>query len=179
MKLRASTLIVLSSICVIAQAGTDLGPSIGWYRPLNAKMRNALGSSWARFGIGPVSTRNVASSQQVNGDWQILSVDKFGNRALLIAATFGTRMPLSSGNGSNAVQPYIALRAGPAYLDYAIGSGASRIEKKRFGWNINAEAGLNVSNAARISVRYDRWSRHNNFNFDGVSLNLSFKVGSF
>lgn len=166
----------LMAVGAAAQAELAIGPKFGAYFPTSGKTRRALGDVWYGFGLGPVDTKGQQKQVAGSSDLRFVTRDTRGNRFLMISPSVGISYRLSEGN-SNQFAPYFALRGGPAYFDYAIGSGASRVSKRRWGYNINAELGATLSDSARIAFRYDKVSQFDGFKFDGYTVEFLFRVG--
>lgn len=171
------TFTALVSLSAIACAGgLRIGPKASVFYPADKKTRNALGSTWFGIGLGPVGTTGPREKSKLDSDLRIMSRDSRGNRFFMISPSVGPMISLGDPNQRGFV-PYAAVRVGPAYFDYAIGSGNARIKKKRLGFNLNAELGATLSDSGRLSVRYDTMSRFDGFKFDGLSLELMFSLG--
>ncbi|MBL8086905.1 MAG: hypothetical protein JNM85_02395 [Chthonomonas sp.] len=176
-KLNLSVLFV-AALVVSAQAELRIGPKVGAFQPTAKKTRDALGSTWFGFGFGPVDTRGSTERSQIGSDFRVLTRNSRGNRFLMISPSYGPTITLGDPNSQGAV-PYVAFRVGPSYFDYGIGTGAARVSKKRLGYNLNMELGATLSNAGRLALRYDRVSRFDGYNFDGLSLEFMFSIGRF
>lgn len=152
-----------------------IGVSLGAFYPAQKKVRDALGSQWLAIGIAPVDV-NPDAKVEFSSDFQVLTRRKSGNRLLLINPSYGVTLRLSEDREAKAA-PYFSARTGPVYMDYAIGSGATRVSRRELGWGANAEVGIKFNKAAKAFVRYDTMTRSRGFQFDGVSVGLEVGVG--
>lgn len=169
------TAIVSLSVAVSA-GGLRIGPKASVFYPSDKKTRNAFGGTWYGFGLGPVGTTGPREKSRLDSDLRIMSRDSRGNRFFMLSPSVGPMVTLGDPNQRGFV-PYAAVRVGPAYFDYAVGSGNARIKKKRLGFNLNAEVGATLSDSGRLSLRYDTMSRFDGFKFDGLSLEFMFSLG--
>ncbi|MBS1704454.1 MAG: hypothetical protein JST40_01160 [Armatimonadetes bacterium] len=167
-----------SATMAIAADTINIGTGLGVYLPSDRKIRNALGSQWFSIGFRPVAVSS-GKNTSMGTDLNFIAREKSGNKLFIGTYTFGTTVNLAEPGGNNAAVPYVSARAGIAYFDYGIGSGASRISKKRFGYDGNVEAGVTVNRIARAYVRYDLLSRHDGFKFDGLTLGVEISLGRF
>ncbi|MCB0825271.1 MAG: hypothetical protein KDC26_03715 [Armatimonadetes bacterium] len=179
LSLLAVAAIVAAPVFATAQ-DRYFGPDVGFFYPSNATMRAALGDQWISFGASSMSTGNYQSSA-LGTNWNAVSQNKNGNSVFMASYSLGTMQLLGGNRGmvGGGMQPFLALRGGLSYIDYAIGAGAGRTSAKKFGYNANAELGIHLSQQFVVSARYDIYSRHDGFTFDGLTLNLRYGLVRF
>lgn len=154
------------------------GVDVGFYRPTSGEIRDAFGDSLFRFGLRPFENR-ITKDWKFAVDVTILSARSGDDRLLAIPLTFGfTR---SFGNPEDTAIPFVQVAAGPAYYDYAIGrdveaegTTTERVKDRKWGSNVNLEAGVMFNRRFSVSVRGDWYSKTDDFDFSGVSLTLSY-----
>lgn len=173
----------LVAIPMIAQAQYNeryAGPEIGIFIPSDPDLRNALGGTWYSFGVSTMRQGNVVK-RNLGTNFNVISQSKNGNKVFLGSYTLGLVMPLGStgmGNLNTDFQPYVALRGGLNYTDYAITQG-TRLSAKRLGYNINAELGIQVGDRFTVSARYDLSPGYDGFDFNGLSFSLKYGLVKF
>jgi hypothetical protein len=164
-----------------AQNSRFAGPEIGVFLPTDADLRKALGSQWYSIGVSTMKQGSVVQ-RNVGTNLNFISQSKNGNKVFLASYTIGLVMPLGGndiGNLNTDFQPYVAVRAGLNYTDYAITSGSQRLGGKRIGYNANAELGFQIGDRFTLSARYDFSPDYAGFNFDGISLALKYGIVKF
>ena len=156
------------------------GPEVGIFFPSNAAMRAALGDEWISFGASTMTTGSFRGTP-IGTNWNAVSQSRNGNTVFIASYSLGTMQFLGDNRGraSGGLQPFVALRAGVSYIDYAIGSGLNRTSAKRVGYNANAEFGVQITQQFVVSARYDIYSRYDGFTFDGLTLNLRYGLVRF
>lgn len=173
------SLAVLASSAVFAQ-DRFIGPEFGIFIPSDSDLRAALGDSWISFGLSTMS--NGEQSSLLGSNWHFISQERNGNKVFMASYTLGTLISLGGNNryrNNGSGQPYFAVRGGLSYIDYAIGVGAGRQSAKAIGYNANAEVGFKFSDQLTLSARYDVFSKHDGFSFDGLSINLRYAMIRF
>ncbi len=154
------------------------GPEFGIFIPTDNKLRDALGSSWYSIGISTMKESQVMQ-RRMGTNLNMITQAKNGNKVFIGSYTLGLVQPLGEFNQRSDFQPYIALRAGLSYTDYAIGVGINRVGGKRIGYNANAEFGILIGDRLSLAARYDVSSDYDGFSFDGLSLTLKYGLLKF
>ncbi|MCX7800707.1 MAG: hypothetical protein N2109_10235 [Fimbriimonadales bacterium] len=154
----------------------DLSITLGVYLPSGGEVRDALGGEWLNVGISP-TPRRLSDRWTLVGDVELISGRGNGNTVLLAPVTLGFGREFR-GSGRGPV-PFAAVRAGLAYMDYAVDTTGGRVSGKRIEPTANAEVGLQLSDAARLSLRYDAFPTVDGLRFDGLSLSLQVRALSF
>ncbi len=173
-----------------AQADPYLGPFVGVFFPNDSDLRDEMGNSWFSFGASRVRIDKY-QEQNIGYDWNAFSQSKSGNKVFMVAGTIGITRPF--GRPGDASRPYVAIRGGLSYIDYAVGtpSGgggggegvpaalADRVSGKRIGFNANVEVGVNVGERLNLAVRYDLMPTYDGLSFSGLSLALKYGIARF
>jgi hypothetical protein len=157
-----------------AQGGIQdlpISGEVGIFRPVSSGLRNALGSNWFSFGVGPARIYSK-DGMRADTDFQVVSHQKNGNRILMLIPSIG--MVKVFGKPEDMAKPFVAVRAGAAYLDYGITTGGTRHTTRRGGFTSNAELGITIGDRLTLSARYDWLPRFDGLQFDGVSFSLSY-----
>jgi hypothetical protein len=150
------------------------GPQVGFFFPRSSVLQDALGDSWFSFGA---SRMRVFKAQQgkLAYDWNAIGQKNDGSTVFILTGSVGFVVPLSQ-QGAD-FEPYVALRAGLAYIDYAVDTSGGRESGKVLSPNANAALGFNINRRVNLEVRYDVWSSYEGLTFDGLTLAL--RVGLF
>lgn len=155
-----------------AAADSYLGVRVGSYFPTSSEISDKLGANWYTFGISGVTTERP-DGLEFNYDWNLINRDRGGNHIFIVSPTFGIKYGLSG--PESETQPYVAVRAGLAYIDYGITrDSGQRFSAKRVGYNTNAEIGINLNQNVNLALRYDFFSEFDEFSFDGFTVELSY-----
>jgi len=157
-----------------AQSESYFGPQVGVFMPQDQALRDALGDQWFSFGASRIRLFRINESK-LAFDWNGVGQSKDGSTVFIFTGSFGYVIPFSSVGSST--QPYAALRAGAAYMDYAVETSGGRVSGKRLGANANAALGMNFSDRFNVEVRYDVWSEFDGLSFNG--LTLAARIGLF
>lgn len=164
-------------MCSVAMAQKFvLGVRAGTTMPMSAETRRAFGDQWFSFSITPFPSESKKGLRQ-GADFNITTRNQSGNRLALWRPSYG--FSRAFGDDQANLVPYIAARVGPVYADYAINTPGGRVSEKKFGWGANFEFGFVFSQKFIISARYDLMSKFNNFDFNGITLQATLKIGSF
>ncbi len=150
------------------------GPQIGVFIPRSQVLRDALGETWLSFGASRVRVFQ-ANQGKLAYDWNAVGQRKDGSNLFILTGSIGYVIPFASPAADT--QPYVALRAGLAYIDYAVNTPSGRESGKVLSPNANAAFGINFSNRVNLEVRYDVWSSYEGLSFDGITVAL--RVGLF
>lgn len=170
-------LICVAPVPALAQDSVAIGGSVGVYVPTDSATRDALGSSWFSWGIGPVQISS-ANGRRVSSDLGFLIRKNGGNKLFMLRPTMGFSQSFGDPTKTSAV-PYVALRTGPAYADYSITRFGVYSSDKKIGWNGNVELGVVFNQVFAISARYDVMSKFNDYNFNGWTLSARFQIARF
>ncbi len=150
------------------------GPQIGVFIPRSEVLRNALGETWLSFGASRV--RVFKSNQgKIAYDWNAVGQRNDGSNLFILTGSIGYVIPFAPPGAGT--QPYVAIRGGLAYIDYAVDTPSGRESGKVLSPNGNAAFGINFNNRVNLEVRYDVWSSYEGLTFDGISVAL--RVGLF
>lgn len=155
-----------------------IGPEFGFFIPTDSKLRDALGSQWFSIGLS-TSREGELLRNRLGSNTNFISQSRNGNKVFIGSYSIGLFAPIGDGRPGGGTRLYWAARAGVSYIDYAIGAGAARESGKRIGYNANAEIGILFTDRLALSARYDVNSRHDGFNFDGLSLQLRYGIARF
>lgn len=158
-----------------------LGPSAGIFMPSSSTLRDALGDSWVSIGIGV--TNGAQIKRKAGMDWNFISQNSRGNRALIVTPSFGIMIPFQDQQvvGSVGAQFYGAARAGVSYIDYGITRPGTTVRDsaRRFTLDGNVELGAALGQMWRAYVRYDLMQKVDDFDFSGLSLGVSYSLFKF
>ena len=172
-------LLALAATCAgSAQQAANEVPKRGWgitagvFLPTDQTLRDAFGSTWASFGIQPLSFGGKPRDWRISGGVNVLTAGRNGNRVLAIPATLGVTKEFRGGGDS---VPFVAIAGGPAYYDYAIGG----VSAKRVGWNANVRTGVTFSSRLQLQARYDFYTPTDGLRFDGLTLSVAYKALRF
>lgn len=172
--------IAIGALFAAAMAGhaqdikLGLGLQAGFFVPSSKALRDALGDSWFSFGISP-SVIKEKDGFKLDWDLAITGRSRDGSRVTMIRPTFGATLGLGVGEAV----PYVAGRAGFAYVDYRIEQLGGRVSGRRVNPSMNFEAGILFSRRLGISVRYDWIGSSDGIGFSGFSLQASYQVLKF
>lgn len=164
---------VVSTAPAISSAQEDpwFGAKLGVFYPTNDVLRDAMGDGWVSIGMSRVGTAYYEGSRMVT-DWNILTQDRYGNKIFFVTPSIGVVMPLT--DKFSSFQPYLAARVGFTYMDYAVTHPNThvRLSGKEFGYNLNAEVGVNIFERVVLSARYDLFDAKDGLDFDGLTISL-------
>lgn len=166
----------LASLAAADRRLPDLSVTVGVFLPSSREVRDGLGSQWLNFGVSP-SPRRLKDRWTLLGDIDFLSGSERGSRVFLAPVTVGVAREFRT--GARGPVPMAALRAGIAYMDYAVNTAEGRVSGKRLEPTANAELGLYLSDSALLSLRYDLFPTVEGLRFDGLSLSLQVRAFSF
>jgi hypothetical protein len=153
--------------------GLTIGPQVGVYFPASSETRDLLGSSWWNVGIGPARAE-VGEGWRLSSNMKILSRRSMGNDVFMVMSSFGVSLAL--GRTDDRLVPFIAGRAGPAYMDYSFTRAGRRASSQRVSWNANAEVGIVVDGRLRLSAGYTWLPRQDGLDFSGFSVGATFEL---
>lgn len=174
-------LLAVCCFAVAARAGAeirlpDLSVSAGAFLPSGTKVRSAVGEAWFNVGISP-SARRVGDRWTLQADLELISGSGNGGEVFLAPLTIGLAREFRTG-GSGPV-PFVALRVGLAYMDYALDTSGGRQSAKRVAPTANAEVALLLNDRTRLGLRYDLFPTVDGLGFDGLTVSLQYKAISF
>ena len=166
----------LAALSAVASAQTgSLAGTLGIYYPSIGEIKNLIGSQFLTYGVslwGGNSTSNGISPQL-----DFIEGSGNGNTFLLVPLTYGYEKDFTSslttgtrGTGVNFI-PYVRAGVGICYFDYNITNGYD-YSTQRLGGTGNIEAGLKISNSAKIFARYNWFTPEQGFNFSGLEIGV-------
>ena len=167
---------VAAPVAATADEDSYFGPQIGLFYPANQTLRDALGDSWFSFGASRIRVFDLQERKWAH-DWQAISQSRMGSKIFILTGSAGYVVPFAS-SGSDT-QPYFAIRAGLAYIDYAINAPGGRRSAKRIGVNGNAAVGVSVGRRFNLEARYDVFNGYDGMTFNGLTLSLRFGMLRF
>ncbi|MCH8980032.1 MAG: hypothetical protein IH945_12440 [Armatimonadetes bacterium] len=167
---------VAAPVAATADEDSYFGPQVGLFYPTNQTLRNALGDSWFSFGASRVRIFELRESKWAN-DWQAISKRRMGSSIFILTGSSGYVIPF--GTPGSGTQPYLAIRGGLAYIDYAINTPGGRRSAKRIGVNANAAVGINLNRRFNLEARYDVFNGYDSLTFNGLTLSLKFGMARF
>ena len=152
------------------------GPQVGFFFPQSQVLRDAMGDSWFSFGASRIRAFE-ANHGKLAFDWNAIGQRNDGSSVFILTGSYGYVLALAP-QGSET-EPYFAVRAGLAYIDYAVNTPSGRQSRKVISPNANAAIGANLSRRVNVELRYDLWSRYDGLSFDGLTLSLRVGVWRF
>ncbi len=170
-KITALAIASVVSASAFAQNQNYLGTDVGLYFPTSGALKTALGDQWLSWGL--TTMRGGAQKASSGHSWNGVSKSANGNHATILSYSLGSFTPL--GNGNASVVPFFAARAGISYIDYRIGVDSG----KKFGYNANVEVGIVIQGRLTLSARYDTFSKHDGYTFDGFNVSLRYGILQF
>lgn len=168
----------MAALVVGAAADERLGIGVeaGIYVPSDARIRDVYGSTWFSFGFRPMRLDQYRKPK-LDGNIGIVTRSAGGNKLAIVNLSGGYSRPLGDPNGSTV--PFVAVRVGPSYVDYALTDNGTRRSGKKIVLGGNVEVGALMNERIRFSVRYDLLSQVDGLNFNGLSVGLAYVVGRF
>lgn len=173
----ASGLAALSAMAGAQQ--TSVAATLGVYYPSINQIRNLIGSQFLTYGVslwGGNSTNNGISPEL-----DVIEGSGNGNNFLLVPFTYGYEKDftssLTTGTRRTGVSfvPYVRAGLGVCYFDYNISNGYD-YNTQRLGGTANVEAGLKISNTAKIFVKYNWFTPEQEFNFSGIEIGIVYSL---
>jgi hypothetical protein len=146
----------------------------GGYFPTGKRVKDLIGDS-VRFDFdfgGPISNQ----IWKISPDLHFVSGSKNGNKFTVVP--FGVSAVKSFGS-QGGHSTYVKFLAGGAYTDYSLNEGTTHYSGKKFGAGGSAEVGSYLTEKVKLSVRYDAFSKVDNFDFSGLTAQLQFAIGKF
>lgn len=166
-----------------AMAQIPVGVDLGVFLPSDGDVKDVYGKSWFRIGVTPLSFQKPGNWRftfdlgflKRSNDLEVPEGKGGGtvlrNDVTLIPLTFGYTRSFSE---NTDFMPYVALRAGPYYVD--VNSDAFGVDDKGFGINANAAFGVSFSQRFYIEARYDYYSKFKGIDFSGLSFSAGVKL---
>lgn len=154
---------------------SEIALSIGYgaFLPTNSDTKDTFGSTWGRFSID-IFRPNPPEKWTPLIDLGLLSRDNNDSSVRLFALNGGV---IRGFGGTESLQPYVILRAGPYYGSVDVDSLG--VDENKIGLNANAAIGLMFNKRYYVEARYDYFSKIGGFNFDGLTLSGGIKVYTF
>ena len=159
-----------------AQSTSYFGPQIGFFFPASKTLRDALGESWFSFGASRLRTFELRQ-RKLAFDWTAIGQNRNGSTVFILTGSVGYVAALSPLGAST--EPYFALRAGLAYMDFAVDTPGGRESDKALGTNGNAALGVIFNKRFNIEARYDVWNSQHGISFNGLTLSARFGIVKF
>lgn len=176
-RLFAVGLVALTVSSVFAQdRDIVFGARAGVTLPTDADTRRIFGDQWFSFGLTPFRNEAKGGIRQ-SASFNITTRNSNGNRLALFRPSYGLAKTL--GDDEATFVTYIAGRVGLVYADYAFNDIGGRISGKKVGWGGNVEFGMVFNRNFILSARYDMMTKFEGFNFNGLTLEATFRIGSF
>jgi hypothetical protein len=168
-------LVFFSAIPCSARDKISIYAGYTYFTPAASSTRDAFGGAWPKPTLGRLETKKTnkwtltydAASFQHEGDYD----------ALLVPVTIGVQHRLG-GSNTDAVQPYVALRAGPYYGK--VEDDDADISQSYVNLNANVGVGVVIQKRYLIEARYDHFGgRPEGFRLDGFSILAGVKLFDF
>jgi hypothetical protein len=159
-----------------AQSNSYFGPQVGFFFPASKELRDALGDSWFSFGASRLRTFELRQ-RKLSWDWNAIGQSRDGNTVFILTLSAGYVASLAQLGAST--EPYVALRGGVSYMDFAVDTTSGREADKALGLNANAAFGLIFNKRFNIEARYDVWDSKNGLVFNGLTLSARFGLVKF
>lgn len=147
---------------------------VGAYFPTDGEIRDRFGNTLWRAGFRPYRTPQ-AERGKVIFDATIISARNDEDRMLVIPLTVGV---LKTFGEEERGLTFVSAGIGPAFYDYSIHRtvGLSLVDHQAstFGVGAHVDVGLTIQQRLTFTARYDWFSKSDDFDFSGFSINLSF-----
>jgi len=139
--------------------------------PTASSTRDAFGGTWPQLTVGRLETERP-DKWKATFDLALFRRDD-AYEARLMPLTVGVQRGIGT-NSTKAVQPYVALRAGPYYG--RVEAEALGISETRIGINANAAVGVVIQERYFVEGRYDYFGRVAGFDLGGFSISAGVRV---
>lgn len=171
MKSVVCLLFALILACGVASAKDkiSIALSAGAFFPVNSETKEKFDDCWTR-----VSLKTFESAKPK--EWRFIAEGGAfkldgPSSARLYPMTFGMEKGLT---GSDNLQPYVTLRAGPYYG--RVTEDATGLDENHIGLNVNASLGVTIKKKFYVEARYDYFSKFAGSNFDGISISAGMRL---
>jgi len=146
-----------------------------YFMPTSTTTRDAFGSAWPQLTVGRLEKEKP---EKWTATYDLASFRRSGDYdALLIPITVGVQRQIGK-PGTNDIQPYVALRAGPYYGK--VDNDDLGVSEERIGLNANAAVGIVIQKNYLLEARYDYFNgRMDGFRLDGFSIVAGVKLFDF
>ncbi|CAN5396206.1 hypothetical protein BH11ARM2_BH11ARM2_10720 [soil metagenome] len=178
-------LLGLAAFASAQSNGVSVGPTVGGYFFTDRVVRDAFSYPVLSYGFSPVPTGRPAPNK-VQPDFNIVSASKNGNKLFLLPVTASYELqlikksPYGVYDREAAFVPFLRLLAGPAYYDYALtDSNGVRRSGKQVGLTAGAVLGVSINKRLTLSGSYNFFSKVDQLDFSGFSLNLTYSLTRF
>jgi hypothetical protein len=177
-------LILLSGLAVMATGAfaqtASVAGTVGIYFPSSSTIRNLIGSQFLTYGITPWSGNS--NNGGLTPEIDFITGSGNGNTFLLVPVVYAYEKDFTSHystgvhTGTSFV-PYLRISAGVAYFDYNItDSVGSDYSLQRLGGTAGLEAGLKITNSAKVFVKYNLFTKEQQFDFSGIQIGLTLSL---
>jgi hypothetical protein len=139
--------------------------------PTASSTRDAFGGTWPQLSVGWLDTEKPNKWEATFDLSSFKCDDEY--EARLIPLTVGVQRGIGS-DSTKALQPYVALRAGPYYG--RVEAEALGIGETRIGINANAAVGVVIHERYFVEGRYDYFGRVAGFDVGGFSISAGVRV---
>ncbi len=153
----------------------SLAGTVGAYFPSSAEIRSLFGSRLLSFGATPWTGNSTKSG--FSPEIGFVNGSNNGNSFVLapLAVAYEKDFVSENSNGtvrtSTSMVPYLRASLGVAYFDYSITRpSGNHYSLRRVGGTAGLEAGLKLSNTAKLFVKYDKFTTEQHFDFSGLQV---------
>ncbi len=144
--------------------------------PASQALKSELGENWWSIGASRIRVFRPNDSN-IAHDWNAVGQSRNGSRVFILSGSIGYVLPFSKPGADT--EPYLAARAGLAYIDYAVDTTSGRESGKVFSPNANAAFGVTFNGRFNLEVRYDLWSSYDGLTFNGLTVAARFGIARF
>jgi len=164
-------LVVVGATPCAAREKIPVSIGCSFFFPTASSTRGAFGGTWPQLSVGRLETERP-NKWKATFDLASFKRDD-AYEARLIPLTVGVQRGIGS-DSTKAVQPYVALRAGPYYG--RVEAEALGISETRIGINANAAVGVVLQERYFVEGRYDYLGRVAGFDLGGFSISAGVRV---
>jgi hypothetical protein len=166
-----AVLVIAGTTPCAAREKTSIYVGYSYFFPTASSTGDAFGNAWPQLTAGRLETDRP---ERWVGTFDVASFRRNDSyRADLFPLTLGVQRGIGA-HGTEDVQPYMALRAGPYYG--RVKSEAAGIDETRIGLNANAALGVVIRERYFVEGRYDHFGRIAGFSLDGFSITAGVKL---
>lgn len=154
----------------------------GVFFPSSSEIRDRFGDTLVRVGVRPFEAK-IRENWTFTTDVTVLSARGGFSRLFALPVTAGFTRAFA--RKEEDIVPVVTVATGPAYYDYSILRAdpvlpvLNRVSTRRLGWNAHVETAFIVNQRLAVALRYDWYSKTDDFDFSGFSVGLSYAVARF